>query len=64
MYLVFLLITPQERPELHVQLLGLIASAVSQADVRGRLRDAAEESEIRRILTELAAEHASTKEAN
>jgi CPA2 family monovalent cation:H+ antiporter-2 len=50
-YFVFLLVTPAERPDLHVHLLGRVASAASKAEVRERLRDAVTAEEILDILS-------------
>jgi mannitol/fructose-specific phosphotransferase system IIA component (Ntr-type) len=54
--LVFLLVTPVERPELQVFFLQHVAALVSRAPVRERLLSAASEAEVAAILTEAASD--------
>ncbi|MBN9524477.1 PTS sugar transporter subunit IIA, partial [bacterium] len=49
-YLVFLLVTPAEQPNLQVVLLGEVAKAAGDADTRDRLRAAATATEVREVL--------------
>ncbi len=49
-YLVFLLVTPAEQPNLQVVLLGEVAKAAGDADTRDRLRTAATATEVREVL--------------
>jgi CPA2 family monovalent cation:H+ antiporter-2 len=51
-YLVFLLVTPAERPDLHVHLLGRVAGLASRTELRDRLREASSAAELIELLSE------------